>query len=315
MSLQETGDTMPERGLGHVISGREKMRGLSMRQRGFTLIELLVVVAIIALLIAILLPSLGRAKEKAKQVSCGSNLRQIGLGFAEYMNQNNNGFPGAAPNDGKSINWISWLATARIQPPSPPTPGITYIADGGIAPYMHLTWNNAKVLLCPDDAVSLHTNKNADTSVSPSQAYPFSYSVNWFFAATANASFAANNSGKLYSKLTQVTNQNAILLVEESEATIDDGSCSLWQNGATWLPWSNIVSARHNMDEVTNKPDPEPKTNGVRPNLDMPNWQAKGNVAFVDNHVEYVNRKYSSVRIHAVGDLGDFVGAPDPVFK
>ena len=151
--------------------------------------------------------------------------------------------------------------------------------------------------------------------MSPAQAYPFSYSVNWFFAAVANASFKTNNSGKLYSKLTQVTNQNAILLLEESEATIDDGSCSLWQNGATWLPWSNIVSARHNKDEVTNKPDPEPKTDGVRPNLDMPNWRAKGNVSFVDNHVEYVDRKYSGVRIHAVGDLGDFVGAQDPVFK
>ncbi len=54
---------------------------------GFTLIELLVVVAIIAVLIAILLPSLGQARAQSKMVVCGTNLRQIGLGIHAYANE------------------------------------------------------------------------------------------------------------------------------------------------------------------------------------------------------------------------------------
>lgn len=58
-------------------------------RRGFTLIELLVVVAIIALLMAILMPSLGRAREQAKTSACASNLRQIGVGMRVYATEYN----------------------------------------------------------------------------------------------------------------------------------------------------------------------------------------------------------------------------------
>src|ERR1700749_3723800 len=63
-----------------------------MKRRGFTLIELLVVVAIIALLIAILLPSLGRARDTAKTVRCSSNLKQVFTGMTLYSGQNDDVF-------------------------------------------------------------------------------------------------------------------------------------------------------------------------------------------------------------------------------
>jgi len=104
-----------------------------MRKRGFTLIELLVVIAIIALLLSIVVPTLGKAKDYAKRVIDTSNLKQIGLGINVYA-QNCNGriMP----------NWE--VPTSSTKPPEKmPDPHNSYRAyspsnlrpDGSMKPY------------------------------------------------------------------------------------------------------------------------------------------------------------------------------------
>ena len=76
------------------------VHGSFISRRGFTLIELLVVVAIIALLIAILQPSLRRANESARIVRCGSNEHQVGLSLRMYGTDNRNKMP-----PGNATSW------------------------------------------------------------------------------------------------------------------------------------------------------------------------------------------------------------------
>jgi prepilin-type N-terminal cleavage/methylation domain-containing protein/prepilin-type processing-associated H-X9-DG protein len=77
-----------------------------MRKRGFTLIELLVVIAIIAILAAILFPVFARAREKARQASCQSNLKQLMLGMLMYAQD----YDGRWNRHGGTQGWASWTA-------------------------------------------------------------------------------------------------------------------------------------------------------------------------------------------------------------
>src|SRR5258708_5977500 len=74
--------------------------GIMARRRGFTLIELLVVIAIIAILAAILFPVFAQAREKSRQASCQSNLKQIGLALHMYAQDYDDTFAPAWVNTG-----------------------------------------------------------------------------------------------------------------------------------------------------------------------------------------------------------------------
>ena len=93
------------------------------RHRGFTLIELLVVIAIIAILAAILFPVFAKAREKARQASCQSNLKQLSLAVLMYIQDYDESFPpayyyGPAWNPEYAwdftLDWSTWPATASL---------------------------------------------------------------------------------------------------------------------------------------------------------------------------------------------------------
>ncbi|MEQ9455028.1 MAG: prepilin-type N-terminal cleavage/methylation domain-containing protein [Phycisphaeraceae bacterium] len=125
------------------------------RNRGFTLIELLVVISIIALLIGILLPALGAARETARQMACLSNLRQVGVVMRVYAMEFEDTV--IAP----SAFQIRWS---------------TFLQDNG-----YIASDESSMLFCPADQSELHPDAAADGTTRADFGGSYAYNGDLFF--------------------------------------------------------------------------------------------------------------------------------------
>ena len=219
-------------------------------RKAFTLIELLVVIAIIAILAAILFPVFAKAREKARQISCMSNMRQIGLGFIQYTEDNDETMPSVADR-----NYTGEGGWVDIDTPGfGTTPASFSVTTGSIYPYI----KSIGVYVCPSDSTGRQSG--------------LSYAVNSCTAA------GSTGLGGLHSGLTLAkfdSPSNMLQLAEEgagggqplgtipaTEGSTDDGY--LWYRYDTGSGKSlvDVSSVRHT---------------------------GMANCAFVDGHVKAMN--------------------------
>lgn len=149
------------------------------RQRAFTLIELLVVVAIIALLLAILMPSLRRAKDQAQEVRCASSLRSIGAGFLAYVAENRAFYcSGSFDPDVSSgrdgpvdrIGWVADLVNAQTAFPA------VQLCPTNPAQF------NQKLLPRESSPLGFYTKAEADDLIA--RGYNTNYTQAWYMGRT-----------------------------------------------------------------------------------------------------------------------------------
>jgi prepilin-type N-terminal cleavage/methylation domain-containing protein/prepilin-type processing-associated H-X9-DG protein len=181
------------------------------RKRGFTLIELLVVIAIIAILAAILFPVFARAREKARQASCLSNVRQISTAFSMYVQDHDEQFPFIRGS-------LSWVYTMQ--------------------PYLKST----RILRCPsDDSVNWEQPLAAATG-----GRATSYTLNGFLAPAAPTTRNPNPAPNPYANLGAIPSPASLIYLAEAATNFNEN----YFHAHIWSPTVHWDTARNLPDDL-----------------------------------------------------------------
>ena len=217
--------------------------------KAFTLIELLVVIAIIAILAAILFPVFARARENARRSSCQSNLKQIGLGMAQYTQDYDERLPNAWITDNNNATYARW--------------------NDVVQPYVKST----QIFVCPSQSdISFRTaNSFPITGRGGGELGSYGFNASYYGGGDTASGLAG------FISLAQIGQTAETIMAMDYDRGNNNNAEIPWEN-ATGNP---AVNAGANPPNFTSPVSGNPRA--VARHLDT------GNVLFVDGHVKSFN--------------------------
>ena len=267
----------------------------------FTLIELLVVIAIIAILAAMLLPALSKAKEKAKTINCVSNMKQISLATTMYVGDNNDVLmplyfvigspymPGDFAYDRNTYlvqnsGMFAWEDRLRV---------------GGYAP-------TTQIYNCP----SLKANAVKDIGGASSKLYPLGIGMNWPELATRAM---PNVTDVPWVKVSSVSRPSACIIFADAgsvtEATMDDPNPDNWKPDGDY----DTLSAQYRGYGSIYFRTPIDSLYKMGDGRSLPRHGGRCNFGFIDGHAATMKNSMAGYQYCNKADLGkDRVGTVQP---